>query len=353
MEKTNPLSHTQKTMDRRSFLKLSGLLGLGLASPAVIPAAAEAIMFNRKMYKVSDTRLAMGTFVSMTLIHPSKDEAQEAIGRAFEEIDRLSHLMNRFDDSTLIAQLNREGYAEGISKNIADVLSASLHYYRITNGSFDISVKPVVDLFQEKFSDGKNIPPSDSELQKALKRVGSDKIALKDGNIEFNRRGMGITLDGIAKGYIVDKASEILDNHKVTNHLINAGGDIRTMGTRQDKKPWVIAIQDPNKKRQYPDIIQMNHGAIATSGNYEVYYDKEKMFHHIVNPRTGLSPELNTSVSITARTTMDADALSTSVFVMDPSEGTRFINRIQGCECMVVAKGNKKFKSAGWKSVAT
>lgn len=353
MEKTNPLSHTQKTIDRRSFLKLSGLLGLGLASPAVIPAAAEAVMFNRKMYKVSDTRLAMGTFVSMTLIHPSKNEAQEAIGRAFEEIDRLSHLMNRFDDSTLVAQLNREGYVDEMSKNITDVLSASLYYYRVTNGSFDISVKPVVDLFKEKFSDGNHAPPSDRELQKALRRVGSDKIDLKGGNIQFKRQGMGITLDGIAKGYIVDKASEVLVGHQVANHLINAGGDIKTMGTRQDKKPWVIAIQDPNKKRQYPDVVHMDHGAIATSGNYEVYYDKERMFHHIVNPRTGLSPDLNTSVSVMARTTMDADALSTSVFVMNPPEGTRFINGIPGCECMVIAKGDKQFKSAGWKSVAT
>ena len=162
---------------------------------------------------------------------------------------------------------------------------------------------------------------------------------------------MGITLDGIAKGYIVDKASKILAGHRINNHLINAGGDIRAIGKRSDKKPWVVAIQDPQKKGHYPDTIYLTDGAIATSGNYEIYFDREKIFHHIVDPKTGFSPELNNSVSVTAKTAMDADALSTAVFVMNPVLGTRFINSLPMCESFVIEKGNKRFKSAGWKSM--
>ena len=167
--------------------------------------------------------------------------------------------------------------------------------------------------------------------------------------VSFGKPGMGITLDGIAKGYIVDRASTILSERGIKNHLINAGGDIRTRGEKADKKPWTVAIQDPKKERNYPDTIQMRDGAVATSGNYEIFFDKEKMFHHIVNPRTGLSPELNTSVSVLAHTAMDADALSTSVFVMAPQRGIQFINNMPQCECFIVADKGNILKSKGWK----
>ena len=350
MEKNNPIPQTHRTMNRRSFLRLSGMLGLGVASAGVLPVSAEAVKFNRKTYKVSKTRLAMGTFVSMTIIHPSRDKAEEAMALAFDEVSRLTGLMSRFDQATGVAQLNREGYIRDLPPEVIEVVEKSLYCYQLSSGCFDISVKPVVDLFMQKFGDGKNTPPTNTELAHALTLIGSDKIELKGRNIRFKKPGMGITLDGIAKGYIVDKASKLLTGHKIENHLINAGGDIRTVGSKGDKKPWAVAVQDPKKKGHYPDVIRMTDGAIATSGNYEVYFDREKMFHHIVDPHTGLSPELSASVSVRANTATDADALSTSVFIMDPKKGTGFIDSNPGCECLVVARGGKIFKSAGWKS---
>jgi thiamine biosynthesis lipoprotein len=333
-------------------MKLSGLLGLGVASAGLIPITAEAVKFNRKMHKVSKTRLAMGTFVSMTLIHSSRDEAEEMVGQAFEEMDRLSALMNRYDERTAVGELNREGHLNDIPPEVAEVVSKALYYYRRSQGSFDITVKPIIDLFKEKTLDNENALPTEEELRTALEFVDSNKIELKGQAITFKKHGMGITLDGIAKGYIVDKASEFLATHNINNHLINAGGDIRTMGARADKKPWTVAIQDPSKRRNYPDIVHMNRGAIATSGNYEIYFDREKMFHHIVDPRTGISPEMSTSVSVIAPTTMDADALATGVFVMNPVEGTEFINSLGQCESLVVAKDGTQLKSMGWKSAA-
>ena len=352
MKKQDFFNHASEPINRRSFLKLSGILGIGLASAAAIPTWAEAVRFNRKLYKVSKTRLAMGTFVSMTLLHSSKDQAEDAMGAAFLEIDRLSRTISRFDETTAVAQLNREGFLKDVPPEVAAVVFRALEYYRISNGAFDISVKPVVDLFKEKFSEGQDMPPTEGELRKALTLVNASNIEFEGSYLRFKEPGMGITLDGIAKGYIVDRASQVLAKHQIKNHLINAGGDIRTMGHGRDKKPWTIAVQDPQKKKHYPDIIHITDGAIATSGNYEIYFDKEKMFHHIVNPGTGLSPDESTSVSVLAETAMDADALSTTVFVMDPERGTRFINSLPKCESLVVAKGNRKIKSAGWKDGA-
>ncbi|MFH1082335.1 MAG: FAD:protein FMN transferase [Pseudomonadota bacterium] len=353
MEKNKLLRHKPGIMTRRSFLKFSGILGVGLASATTIPTWAEAVRFNNKLYKVSKTRLAMGTFVSMTLLHESRDQAEEAMGEAFFEIERLSRSISRFDQTTAVAQLNREGVLKDLPPEVAEVLARALAYYRISNGAFDISVKPVVDLFKEKFSQGKQTPPTGAELREALKLVNASNIEFRGRVVRFKQPGMGITLDGIAKGYIVDRASEVLSRYRINNHLINAGGDIRAMGHRRDEKPWTIAVQDPQKKKDYPDIIHMTDGAIATSGNYEIYFDREKMFHHIVNPNTGLSPDESISVSVMADTAMDADALSTTVFVMNPERGTRLINSLPRCESLVVAKGGTKIKSTGWKSVDT
>lgn len=350
MKMNNPIPQTNGTMNRRAFLKYSGLLGLGLTSAGILPATAEAIKFNNDDYKVSETKSAMGTYVSMTLLHSSKDKAEEAMGRAYEEIDRLTGLMNRFDHATAVAQLNNEGYLDEVPPEVVQVIARSLEYYRISQGTFDISVKPVVDLFKKNFSDNKSIMPNNRELDRVLNLVGSDKIEINGRTIRFKKPGVGITLDGIAKGYIVDRASKVLADHQVKNHLINAGGDIRTSGANLDKKPWTVAIQDPQKKRQYPDIIHMTNGAIATSGNYEVYFDREKMFHHIVNPKTGMSPDMSASVSVLADTAMNADALSTSVFVMKPAAGIRLIDSIPSCECLVISRTGKMLKSPGWKS---
>lgn len=352
MTVNNRISMETDPMNRRNFLKISGMLGMGLGAAAVLPLTAEAVKFNPELHKVTKTRLAMGTFVSMTLLHGSKDQAQQAMGEAFEEIDRLTREMSRFDSATAIAHLNSQGTVKDVSPEVLAVITRALDYHKISNGAFDISVQPVVDLFKNSFATGKGGPPSRARLEDALKLVNAADISVSGRDIHFRKDGMGITLDGIAKGYIVDRASEILASHNISNHLINAGGDIRTMGHKKNGKPWTIAIQDPQKKKAYPDIIQMTSGAIATSGNYEVYFDREKMFHHIIDPVTGFSPDTDSSVSVLARTTTEADALSTSVFVMSPEKGIRFINSLPQTECLIVDRNAKKMASAGWKSAA-
>ena len=349
MENLENLTPHSRPMNRRSFLKLSGLLGLGVASSGIAPIHAEAIPFNKKTMKVSKTRLAMGTFVSMTLIHPSRDEAEQTMGLAFQEIDRLSTLLSRFQGGTAVFQLNQEGRLKGLPPEMKEVVARALYFHRVSGGTFDITVKPLVDLFKEAFGQKNGAAPSESEIERVLRLVGSDKIALRDGTLYFEKPGMGITLDGIDKGYIVDKASEILTRGHIQNHLINAGGDIRTRGTKADNKPWTVAVQDPLKRKNYPDIIHMRDGAIATSGNYEVFFDREKLFHHIVNPATGLSPEQSTSVSVLAKTTTEADALSTTVFVMGPAQGTAFIDGLPNCESLVIDKDGGLRKSRGWR----
>jgi thiamine biosynthesis lipoprotein len=340
-------SQTVCDQKRRSFLKLSGLLGLGAASAALLPAEkAEAFLFGKGEYKVTKTRLAMGTYVAMTAIHSSRDEAENAIGLAFEEIERLNGVLTRFESSSPVGELNASGKLVAPPREVQELVARSLYYNRETNGAFDITVKPLIDLYKDSFAAGRQ--PSESEVSEMLQRIGTDKIRFQGGDVHLAHSDMGITLDGIAKGYIVDRASEVLAKHGIVNHLINAGGDIRTSGIAAKGRAWTVAIQDPNKSKDFPDVITMKDGAIATSGNYEVYYDREKVFHHIIDGKSGHSPQLSTSVTVIAPSVMDADALATSVFVMEPVAGVQFINSQPDTECYIIDKQGRTSHSQGW-----
>lgn len=332
---------------RRSFLKLSGLLGLGAATAALLPMdKAEALLFGKNEYKVTRTRVAMGTYVAMTAIHSSRDEAENAIGLAFEEIERLNAMLTRFQTSSAVGELNASGRIVKPPREMQELVARSLYYNRETNGAFDITVKPLIDLYKTSFAAGSH--PSEKMINDMLPSIGSDKIRFHGGDIAFAHNQMGITLDGIAKGYIVDRASEVLSRHGIVNHLINAGGDICTSGTAARGKAWTVAIQNPDKSKDYPDVITMRGGAIATSGNYEVFYDREKVFHHIVDGHTGHSPQLSTSVTIMAPSVMDADALATAVFVMEPAAGVQFVNGQPDVECFIIDRNGQTSRSRGW-----
>ncbi len=339
----------KSVMDRRNFLRLSGILGIGLAAgTGGMYFMKDAVKFNKTLHKVSMTRLGMGTFVSMTLIHDSVDKAQKAMELAFDEVNRLTGILSRFDKSSAVSELNNKGFLKNSPPELLSVIKSSISHYRISNGNFDITVKPIVDLFRADFSKGVDNAPGNMKIDRILACIGSNNIFLKENLIEFKKSNMGITLDGIAKGFIVDRASDILKAHDIKNYLINAGGDIKAMGTQSPDKPWIIAVQDPKKERHYPDIIKLSNGAVTTSGNYEVYFDKEKIFNHIINPETGFSPSWSTSASVTAPTTMDADALSTTLMVMKPAQGIRMIDSIPHCESLAISRNGTKFISAGW-----
>jgi thiamine biosynthesis lipoprotein len=190
--------------------------------------------------------------------------------------------------------------------------------------------------------------PTTQEIDLALSCVGASRIQLSGRDVVLGGDGMAVTLDGIAKGFVVDRLSETLREHGIENHLVNAGGDIRTSGERTPETSWTIAIQNPAKDKPYSGFIRMTTGAVATSGDYEVYYDKAKVFHHIVNPHTGLSPTHCAGVTVRAATAMEADALSTATFVLGPREGTRLIDSLDNRECLILDHSGRPTRSRGW-----
>ncbi len=337
------------TVDRRTFLKYSGMLGVGLAFSGVMPVS-ECVAFDRKLYKVTRTRLAMGTFAAVTVMHPSQDEADDIIAKAFHEMDRVSRLLNRYDSGSAIGVLNRDGRLSDTPGEVLDVLARALKFHESTGGAFDVTVKPLVDLYKKHFADNGKAP-SDAEVAKTLKCVDGRALYVDGRQVRFGKEGMGITLDGIAKGYVIDCGAEVLRRRGIKHGLINAGGDIRAIGGKDTTTPWRVAVQSPEKDGPYADVITMVDGAIATSGNYEIYFDKEKLYHHIVSPESGRSPLGSNSVTVLAANVMDADALSTSVFVLQPTVGKRFIENTSDTECLILTAADQRLASRGWPSV--
>lgn len=351
MQQKDGFPPLDQMMNRRSFLKKSGLLVAGAAAAGCILSALvnESVRFTRGMYKVSRTRLGIGTLVSATLIHESRDRAEEAVERAYLEMDRLVAMLNRFDDASALACLNRDGRLRDAPPELVALVTDGIRYNRLSRGAFEMTVKPVVDLFMERMGGEDKAPPSEEDIERLLPLVGSEKVRVERRSLALGGHGMGITLDGIAKGFIVDRAAEVLDRHGIENYLLAAGGEIRTRGARADRSAWTVAIQDPGKKGRYPDLVQMKDGSISTSGNYEVYFDREKTYHHIVDPVTGHSPARTASVSVIAASNTAADALTKPVFVMEPRKGVAFIDSLPGCECLLVLRDGSLLKSRGWK----
>ncbi|MFQ5510987.1 MAG: FAD:protein FMN transferase [Candidatus Krumholzibacteriia bacterium] len=340
-------STMRRPFDRRAFLKACGIFGIGAAGGGTLQALFEVVKIGRGLVSVSHTRVAMGTYVTITAVDASRDRADEAIGRSFDEMDRLIAILSRHDASTPLSMLNSEGVLREPPPELVHVIRRSIDIHGTSRGAFDITVKPVVDLLRSKLGAG-GVPTS-GELRDSLAFVGMHHVETTDRRIRLLKPGAGITLDGIAKGYVVDRVSEVLVRHGVENHLVNAGGDIRTRGHRSDGRPWSVAVEDPEKKRRYPEMLRLNTGAVATSGSYEVYYDRERVYHHLVDPRSGRSPHYSKSVTVIAGSVMEADALATAVFVMGPGSGRTLIDATPSAECLLLGENGKRHRSAGWR----
>lgn len=340
------LYNLHNPISRRKFLTLGGTAGLSLAVLS-LPISCDAVQFSDRLSKVSMSKVGMGTFINVTTLHPSQDSAEKAISLAYEEIERLSSLLSRHDPSSSVSILNTKGILTELPPELFHVLKASKHYNHISQGAFDITVLPVLDLYEESFKSTNN-PPSSSELENVLSRVSSDHIDLNANAVSFAKPDMKITLDSIAKGYIIDRAMDVLKQHGIKHALINAGGDIAVHGGTQRGAPWKIAIQDPKHKNRRIEVVEVTDGAIATSGNYEVYFDEEKVYHHLISPLS-LEPIKNiNSTTVRARTVMEADALATTIFVLGKEQGIKLINDTRWVEGFIVDTFGKKFTSESW-----
>ena len=327
---------------------LSRLVDLGFVPVSRAPVASQALRVDSRTFRVSTAWPAMGTLVSVTALGASRSRVDDAVGRAFDEMHRLIAIFSRFEHDSALFVLNREGRLDGPPPELAGVVARALRYHRVTRGAFDISVAPLVDLFRGLRARSTPTTPSEAEIREAMALVNARGITASRRELRFASTGMGVTLDGIAKGFIADRMASVLDRSGIADYLIDAGGDLRVSGGNERKEPWSIGVHDPWDATRPADTVRLSAGAIATSGSYEVYFDADRRFHHIVDARTGRSPDHCVSATVMAPTAIAADALATAVFVIAPLESIRFVETLAGCACFVLGADGRRLASRGW-----
>jgi FAD:protein FMN transferase len=302
--------------------------------------------------KYEVTREMMGTYITV-IVYSGGDAADEAIEAAFNRISEIESIASIYNDNSEASRLNNEGTIESPSGEFRELIELSVYYYNVSGGSFDITISPVLDLWREGlWEETEEIQAR--KVEETLKYVGSDKIIIEDSKIYFEIHGMSVDLGGIAKGYAVDEALEVLSGLGIDNALVNAGGDIGTIGTKPDGNGWLVELDNPfDDDEEVAASIEPLPGfiieemAVATSGNYYRYYDPEKRVHHITNPLTGYSAEGCISVTIIASNCTEADVLATSVFVKGPIEGLKLIEEMDGVEALIIDNERKTTSSTG------
>ncbi len=292
------------------------------------------------------TEMIMGTTVEITVIPAN----EEAVREAFAAIRKVDQLMSIYKPDSEVSFLNQRGENQ-LSPETIQVIRQAIKYSEMTEGAFDITCRPLMDLWKKAKKEQKI--PSPEEIKRADELVDYRKIILKGSLVKLPTPGMKIDLGGIAKGYAVDRAIQVLKTKGVRRALVNAGGDLYVLGTPGWGKKWTVGVQDPRNLEEILTTIEASDCGIATSGDYRKYFILEgRRFSHIVDPRTGQTvEEVPMSVTIIAPDATTADALATGVFVLGPGEGISLIESLPGVEGLIISEvgeNEQMNSSSGW-----
>ena len=293
----------------------------------------------------SGHRMVMGTFARAVVIAKDLDAAGKCIESGFTQINKVDDLMSDYKSDSEISSVNRDGFKKAVqlSQSTYEVLQKSIEFSELTDGAFDVTVGPLVELFRK--AKRKQVLPGPDEIADAKSKVGFEKLKLDDRNrtVQFTVEGMQLDVGGIAKGYAVDKAVETMQTHGAIGGMVDLGGDIRCFGAPfKGRDHWVIGLQNPNMVkdsagREVLLKLKIANGAIATSGDYQQFIIIEgKRRSHIIDRKTGTSTEGLSSVTIIADNATNADALATAVSVMGYEKGLELIENIPGTEAILI-----------------
>ena len=322
----------------RRFVLKPLLLGSLLA----VAAAARADWVTR----VTDG--IMGTRVTVELWSDDDVKADSAIDAVLDEMRHVDESMSTYKSTSELSHVNALA-ADGpmlISQELFDLLTTARAYSELTEGAFDITYASVGYLYDFR----KGVHPDEAQITRALPAVDYRHVLL-DGRtrtVQFSQKGVRIDLGGIAKGYAVDRAVDVLKARGFTHAYVSAGGDSRIVGDRFGK-PWVVGIRDPRKEAgAVITRIPLVDAAISTSGDYERFFEEKGVrYHHIIDPRTGRSASKVRSATVIGPSATRTDGLSKTAFVLGPEKAMEIYNRIDDIDAIIVKQDGTVIYSKG------
>jgi len=301
---------------------------------------------------VTKTQAFMGTVVEISVCGANISEAGKllAVDKAFQRIKEIEGLMSLYNETSEISKINN--FADirpvEVSNDTIKVLKRADEISNITGGAFDITIAPLVDLWGFGAKGMVLKPPDEAQIKEALNLVGMDKIKIDYSRktVRFLKNGVKIDLNGIAQGYAVDCAIEILKDNGIRNAMVNAGGEVMCIGNSNSGRPWKVGIQHPRSKNELLTSVNIENKAMSTSGDYENFFflDKKHVSYNI-DFRTG-RPVVNSpaSVSVTAPDCMTADSLATAIFVLGVDKGFDILDKMASIEAMIVIDSVDNFE---------
>lgn len=259
----------------------------------------------------------------------------------------LDTSMSLYDKQSVISSFNRADRCLELDDHMSKVVKRALDLNRLSNGVFDITVKPLVDLWGFGADPIHGLPRAES-IDSVLHFVGTHRLTLEDKTLKKTDKRVEVDLNGIAQGYSVDVISDFLIRKGVSNHLVELGGEIKMRGYKTGKLPFEIAIEGPHNGQFSSVILQLTDKAVTTSGNYRYAFNSEgKHIHHHISPHDG-HPVQNkvASVTVIAATAMDADGFDNIFMALPPEEGIRLANKLEDIDVYIIYKDTDQFKEA-------
>jgi thiamine biosynthesis lipoprotein len=299
------------------------LLILTLLSASPLRAQAQSIRYEA-------SHDAMGTEFTVVAYGRDAKYLGEVANEVFEEIDRLDAQMSNYKPESEISALNRDGARRAVIVEPAlfALIQNSLQYSRETDGAFDITVGPLMRSWG--FFRGQGRVPTRAELAKALERISYRHVHLDAEwrEVRFDREGVELDLGGIAKGYAVDRAVEILRENGVTAALVSSGtSSLYALGAPPGERGWKVNIRDPFEAGKVGDVVWLKDYSLSASGSYEKFFTLAgKTYAHIMDPRTGRPVENMLSSAVLALRATQSDALSTAFFVLGPQASRKYLD---------------------------
>jgi thiamine biosynthesis lipoprotein len=289
----------------------------------------------------------MGTGVHLRVLGEDREAAAAAADACLDRMAALEALLSRHRADSELSRLEARGRLEQASQPLLDVLRLAERIASLGDGAFDVTVQPVLDLYRDALARTGRVPPPEA-IERERARVGYRAVRCAGRSVTLTRPDVRVTLDGVAKGYIVDQAVTVLRERGFGNVFVEAGGDLMAAGDRGAGAPWRIGIRAPRGGLALQARFDARNRAAATSGDYMQPFTADYREHHILDPRTGHSaPEL-ASATVVAEDAATADALATLVMVLGPRRGRELLEDLPGCEGYLVGKDLRVVRTRGF-----
>lgn len=279
-------------------------------------------------------------------------DSEKALEESFSRAKAIEKIMSvKIEDSELM-KVNKNAYNQDIkiSEDLYLVIEKALYYAELTEGAFDPTIGKLIDLWGIGTDNEKVPEKGEIDWLKGKENYKNVLLNKENRTIRFLNEDIKLDLGAIAKGYAADEMKKIIcDKYGIEKGILNLGGNVMTIGTKENDEKWKVGITNPLNTEQIIAVINVEGETVVTSGNYERYFIKNnKRYHHILNPDTGYPAEEGIiSTTIITKNSIDADGLSTATYILGKDKGINLIEGLNGVEGIFIDNEGNIIKTSG------